>query len=117
MSDEVQNFIARNSYQFGYIMGEASRRWIENDPIGALTVGPCNAFIEKYGDYHELQDKVESQQKEIEDQRKLLEWSARIIDSVMDVRQVKYNPAEWFIQYHKHKQNEINPSHGYRPTD
>jgi predicted nuclease with TOPRIM domain len=64
--DEVQRFIANNQHQFGYIMQEASRQWIANNPSGALTVGPCNIYIEKYGDYHTLQDKVERQQKEIE---------------------------------------------------
>lgn len=64
--DEVQAFIARNQHQFGYIMQEASKQWIQKDPVGALTVGPCNIFIEKDGNYHELQDKVEQQQQEIE---------------------------------------------------
>ncbi|NRG47341.1 hypothetical protein HRF87_21685 [Bacillus sp. CRN 9] len=64
--DEVQAFLARNKHQFGYIMHEASKQWIQKDSVGALTVGPCNIFIEKYGNYHELQDKVEQQQQEIE---------------------------------------------------
>lgn len=74
--DEVQAFIARNKHQFGYIMQEASRQWIQKDPVGALTVGPCNIFIEKDGNYHELQDKVEQQQQEIEGYKKALEFYA-----------------------------------------
>lgn len=61
--DEVQEFISRNKHQLGYIMGEASRQWIKENPTGALTVGPCNIFIEKYGDYHTLQDKVDVYEK------------------------------------------------------
>lgn len=56
--DEVQAFIARNQHQLGYIMHEASRQWIENDPVGAFTVGECNLFIQKHGQYHELLKKV-----------------------------------------------------------
>jgi len=57
--DEVQKFIANNQHQFGYIMGEASRQWVAKDPIGALTVGPCNAFVQRNGQYHELLEKIE----------------------------------------------------------
>ncbi|MEK3819649.1 hypothetical protein MKY20_11340 [Cytobacillus sp. FSL W8-0315] len=64
--DQVQAFIARNQHQFGYIMQEASRQWKTKDPIGALTVGPCNLFVEKYGDYHEMQDKKEIAEKQWE---------------------------------------------------
>lgn len=62
--DEVQRFIANNQHQFGYIMNEASRQWIKKDSKGALTVGPCNLFIDKYGDYHQLQDENERLQKD-----------------------------------------------------
>ena len=61
--DKVEQFISENKHQLGYIMGEASRQWIKENPAGALTVGPCNVFIEKYGDYHTLQDKVERYEK------------------------------------------------------
>ncbi len=64
--DEVQKFIANNSHQFGFIMQEASRQWKAKDPKGALTVGPCNIFVEKYGDYHEMQDKKEIAEKQWE---------------------------------------------------
>ncbi|WP_214788679.1 hypothetical protein [Exiguobacterium sp. s21] len=57
--DKVQRFIEENQYQLGYIMQEASRRWIKNDPVGALTEGAANGLIEKYGTYCELLDKVE----------------------------------------------------------
>ncbi|MEK5415121.1 hypothetical protein [Paenibacillus sp. FSL L8-0708] len=57
--DQVQRFIAANTFQFGYVMQEASRQWIEKDPTGALTVGPCNFFVEKSGTYHEILDKLE----------------------------------------------------------
>jgi hypothetical protein len=57
--DQVQRFIVANSFHYGYIMQEASRQWIANDPIGALTVGPCNYFIEKSGSYHEILDKLD----------------------------------------------------------
>jgi hypothetical protein len=57
--DQVQRFIAANAFQFGYIMHEASRQWIEANPSGALTVGPCNADIVKSGRYHEILNKLE----------------------------------------------------------
>lgn len=56
--DSVQRFILENQYQLGYIMQEASRKWIENDKVGALTVGDCNYVVEKYGQYHEILDKL-----------------------------------------------------------
>lgn len=55
--DKVQTFIFENQHQFGYIMQEASRQWIEKDPSGALTVGTCNAYVKHYGDYHEVLEK------------------------------------------------------------
>jgi len=58
--DSVQKFISENSHQFGYIMQEASRQWIEKDPDGALTVGTCNGFIQQYGDYHTILDKLQA---------------------------------------------------------
>jgi len=58
--DKVQKFISENSHQFGYIMQEASRQWIEKDPDGALTVGTCNGFIQQYGDYHTILDKLQA---------------------------------------------------------
>lgn len=64
--DEVQAFIAKNQHQFGYIMQEASRQWIAKDPVGALTVGDCNFVIQKHGQYHEILEKLEKQQQEIE---------------------------------------------------
>lgn len=57
--DEVQKFISENHHQLGYIMQEASRQWIENDPVGALTVGDCNLVVQKNGQYHELLEKME----------------------------------------------------------
>lgn len=64
--DEVQTFIARNQHQFGYIMQEASRQWIAKDPVGALTVGVCNLVIQKHGQYHEILEKLEKREQEIE---------------------------------------------------
>lgn len=61
--DEVQRFIANNQHQFGYIMGEASRQWIAKDPVGALTVGDCNAVVQRHGQYHELLEKIEQFEK------------------------------------------------------
>lgn len=57
--DNVQKFISDNQHQLGYIMNEASRQWIKSDKIGALTVGECNVFIEKYGKYHEILEKMQ----------------------------------------------------------
>ncbi|WP_230690668.1 hypothetical protein [Bacillus thuringiensis] len=61
--DSVQQFIANNLHQLGYIMQEASRQWSEKDPLGALTVGPCKGTIDVNGSYFELLDKLESIQK------------------------------------------------------
>ncbi|WP_257142423.1 hypothetical protein [Bacillus thuringiensis] len=61
--DSVQQFIAKNSHQFGYIMQEAARQWAEKDPLGALTVGPCKGTVNVNGSYLELLDKLESIQK------------------------------------------------------
>jgi len=58
--DKVQKFISENSHQFGYIMQEASRQWVKKDPDGALTVGTCNGFIQQYGDYHTILDKLQA---------------------------------------------------------
>ncbi|CAM5579206.1 hypothetical protein SAFG77S_09063 [Streptomyces afghaniensis] len=63
--DEVQKFISKNHHQLGYIMQEASRQWIENDPVGALTVGDCNLVVQRNGQYHELLAKLEKYEKEI----------------------------------------------------
>lgn len=57
--DSVQRFISENQHQLGYIMNEASRQWIKNDKVGALTVGDCNFVVEKYGQYHEILDELE----------------------------------------------------------
>ena len=65
--DNVQIFIRRNKHQLGYIMDEASRVWIETDPIGAFTVGECNAVVTKYGKYHELLEKIELLESIIKD--------------------------------------------------
>lgn len=72
--DEVQRFITSNQHQFGYIMGEASRQWIAKDPVGALTVGPCNIFVEKDGGYHELLEKVEQLSKTNAELLECLAW-------------------------------------------
>ncbi len=61
--DEVQEFISRNQHQFGYIMQEASRQWVAKDPVGALTVGDCNAVVLRHGQYHELLEKIEKLEK------------------------------------------------------
>ncbi len=58
--DSVQKFISENSHQFGYIMQEASRQWVTKDPVGALTVGTCKSFIDSYGDYHTILDKLQA---------------------------------------------------------
>lgn len=65
--DKVQRFIYENQHQLGYIMGEASRSWIENDPVGALTVGDCNVVVRRHGEYHQLLEKVEFYQKVLTD--------------------------------------------------
>lgn len=57
--DSVQRFISENQHQFGYIMHEASRQWIAKDKIGAFTVGECNLVIEKYGQHHEILEKMQ----------------------------------------------------------
>ncbi|MEK4710769.1 hypothetical protein [Bacillus sp. FSL R10-2780] len=44
-------------------MQEAARQWADKDPVGALTVGTCKAFVDEHGDYHELLDKLEAMQK------------------------------------------------------
>lgn len=44
--DRVQKFIEENQHQLGYIMDEASRRWIKNDPVGAFVIGGCKATVE-----------------------------------------------------------------------
>ncbi|WP_257130937.1 hypothetical protein [Bacillus pseudomycoides] len=56
--DEIQRFIANNTHQLGYIMEEASRKWKEQDPKGALTVGPCKGVIDSYGSYYDLLEKL-----------------------------------------------------------
>lgn len=56
--NEIQKFIANNQGQLGYIMQEASRQWKVKDKIGALTVGTANVFVERYGDYHEVLEKM-----------------------------------------------------------
>ncbi|AMB18778.1 hypothetical protein BH780_gp195 [Bacillus phage Eldridge] len=58
--DSVQKFISENSHQFGYIMQEASRQWAAKDPVGALTVGTCKSFVDSYGDYHTILDKLQA---------------------------------------------------------
>lgn len=65
--DKVQHFIEENQHQLGYIMAEASRRWIENDSVGALTVGACNVFIQKHGRYHEVVEKMERYEKALKE--------------------------------------------------
>ncbi|WP_107842199.1 hypothetical protein [Metasolibacillus meyeri] len=64
--DSVQKFISDNQYQLGYIMQEASRQWIEKDRVGALTVGDCNFVVEKYGQYHEILEKMQQQESMLE---------------------------------------------------
>ncbi|WP_416808711.1 hypothetical protein [Bacillus thuringiensis] len=61
--DSVQQFIANNSHQFGYIMHEAAKQWAEKCPTGALTVGPCIGTVDVHGSYLELLDKLEAMQK------------------------------------------------------
>lgn len=65
--DKVQRFIDENQHQLGYIMQEASRKWVENDPVGALTVGECNVFVQRYGQYHKVVEKAEFYQKVLTD--------------------------------------------------
>ncbi|MDR4318410.1 Uncharacterised protein [Niallia circulans] len=65
--DEVQKFISKNHHQLGYIMQEASRQWIENDPVGALTVGDCNIVVQINGQYHELLKKMERYEKALKE--------------------------------------------------
>ncbi|GMG71799.1 hypothetical protein ICR95_20810 [Priestia megaterium] len=72
--DKVQKFISENQHQFGYIMQEASRQWIKKNPSGALTVGTCNAFIEHYGSYHQILDKLERYEEVLKDIAKLSKY-------------------------------------------
>lgn len=65
----VEKFISENQHQLGYIMQEASRQWIEKDSIGALTVGECNIFVQKYGQYHEILEKMQRYEKALKDIR------------------------------------------------
>ena len=65
--DQVQKFISENQHQLGYIMQEASRQWIANDKVGALTVGDCNFVIEKYGEYHEILEKMQQYERALKD--------------------------------------------------
>ncbi|WJE55483.1 hypothetical protein QRE66_27735 (plasmid) [Bacillus cereus] len=58
MMDEIQRFIANNTHQLGYIMDEASRKWIEQDPKGALTVGASKGTLDTYGSYYDLLEKL-----------------------------------------------------------
>lgn len=44
--DSVQKFIWNNQHQLGYIMQEASRKWVENDPVGAFVIGGCKATVD-----------------------------------------------------------------------
>jgi|GEM_PF-4950637 len=67
--DKVQQFIEENQHQLGYIMSEASRKWIENDSVGALTVGECNVFVKRHGKYHEVVEKMERFEKALENDR------------------------------------------------
>ena len=71
--DAVQTFVLNNQHQLGYIMQEASRQWSEKDPKGALTVGECNVFIEKYGQYHEVLEKMQRYKKALEEISDILE--------------------------------------------
>ena len=61
--DNVQKFISENQHQLGYIMSEASMIWIKNNPSGALTVGECNFVVQKYGQYHEVLEKMQKYEK------------------------------------------------------
>lgn len=54
-------------------MQEASRQWVKKDPVGALTVGACKAFIDIHGDYHSLLDKVEHLERQVKLYRKMTE--------------------------------------------
>ena len=65
--DSVKSFIEENQHQLGYIMSEASRKWIENDPVGALTVGDCNVFVQKHGKYHQVVEKMERYEKALKE--------------------------------------------------
>lgn len=87
--DEVQKFISENQHQFGYIMQEASRQWIKNNPIGALTVGDCNYVIEKYGQYHEILEKMHRYEKALEkiaEDRSVAFWelSSKVAKEALD---------------------------------
>lgn len=89
--DEVQAFIARNSHQFGYIMQEASRQWIQKDPVGALTVGDCAAVVKHYGTYGHLLNKVVEQQQEIE----------RLNIQIKEIEKVSDYNADLSMKYEK----------------
>lgn len=65
--DKVQRFIEENQHQLGYIMSEASRKWIENDQVGALTVGDCNVYVQRHGKYHEVLEKMERYEKALKE--------------------------------------------------
>lgn len=79
--DSVQRFISENQHQFGYIMSEASRQWIEKDSVGALTVGDCNFVVEKHGQYHEILKKMEEYEKALKEIANLPTINRQLVDA------------------------------------
>lgn len=79
--NSVQRFISENQHQLGYIMHEASKKWIENDKVGALTVGECNAVVEKHGEYHEVLSKMEKYRETLKAIRDLSVVDSELIDA------------------------------------
>lgn len=65
--DAIEQFIESNQKKLGYIMHEASRRWQENDPDGALTEGPAIGLVKQHGTYYDLLNQVERYEKTLID--------------------------------------------------
>jgi chromosome segregation ATPase len=105
--DEVQEFIARNKHQYGYIMQEASRQWIKENHTGALTVGPCNIFIEKYGEYHEILDSLQNHRKGFSEYANTLNETRRKRDEVKGKLETALKTIKEQRQEIKFLQNEL----------
>lgn len=96
---EVMVFAESRKYMYGRMMQIISHLWQEKDPVGALTVGPCAAFVNSLGDYHTLQDRMESAEAEVQQLRKGIELSdSEVIRSVIAERQRQ--DAKWGKQNH-----------------
>lgn len=50
-----------------------------------------------------LIDEAEEHKRQAEEKEELLQHASRIIDSGMGAGILRYDPVQWFINYHKHK--------------